>query len=203
MASVQQIVSKGIYRQPQIENFVAVKDYIFFLQGRQKYLLLRLNNDGDFQINTLSFTVTQLDAAGTVLGQLHLSCPDLHINPGQTFVFTQALAVHDHCTDFRVTFDSVISGSYTYRVCNGLVNTYFDQAQEPLTPTTGDLPISPRQVQPLGLRRKGLILLYGIAVCLGVLVLCLLLLRHNSQEALDALPHAADQWLALRNGRHL
>lgn len=121
MTFVRQYISKGFYQYPQISDFVSVKDYMFVRHNGKKCLMLRLVNDLGYTINTLAFTVVQMDAMGKVLDRTKLKHKNLNFAPGMTYVTSEALVVDEFCTDFRVIFTGARSESYKYTVRNGRI----------------------------------------------------------------------------------
>ena len=120
MAINNQIISKGIYSYPQPAGYVSVKQFIFLRVGEKKHLLVRFSNDLDVTIESVSFTVSQLDAEGALINKLHTRCKK-SIKSGESFAIDKALAVDEKCVDVKVTVDTAISGEYEYSDRNGII----------------------------------------------------------------------------------
>ena len=124
MAIAQQYIAKGLYQYSQISNLVSVKNYIFLRQNGKKCLLIRFSNDLDHIVDSMEFTVIQLDSAGKILEKTKVAYKNMRLMPGQNFSST-GIVVNEFCTDFKVIFQSVISERYKYVVRQGQVVIYY------------------------------------------------------------------------------
>lgn len=121
MSAEQQNITKCHYRYSQINNFVSVKDFMFVKENGINHLLIRFCNFSDFQVDSITFTIIQLDASGKTLDKLKfsLACEDLF--PGNIFTPSAGFKVHKDCCDCKVVFNKVISGNYVYRIKGGKI----------------------------------------------------------------------------------
>ena len=124
MAVAQQYIAKGIYQYSQISNLVSVKNYIFLRQNGKKCLLIRFSNDLDNAVDSMEFTVIQLDSSGKVLEKTKVAYKRMNLMPGRNFS-SEGIVVNEFCTDFKVVFQSVISDRYKYVVRQGQVIVYY------------------------------------------------------------------------------
>lgn len=107
------------YTRPCPEGLMAVRDFLFTEAEGGRCLLLRWVKEADFEVDSFTFELEQLDAAGGCLGVIAVTYQGMDIPPiapGETFVPERGIAVHRSCTDIRVRLTELISGSYMYRV---------------------------------------------------------------------------------------
>ncbi len=173
MSSAHQNITKGIYKHPQIENFISVKDYLFLRENGEKYLLIRYVNDGDFTVEGMDLTLFQLATDGTELDSRTVSYRNLKIKPGQTYTAKLGIAVDNLCTDFRVCFTHLTSGQYDYLVQGRQVTVQYREPQADVTvvPSGKGKAIAELNVHPIRQKKKGLSVLFGILVVLALLAL--------------------------------
>lgn len=172
MSLAQLNISKGVYRYPQIENFVCVKNFLISFHNDQKYLLIRFSNETDFIVHSMEFTLTQLDGNGTVLETTKISYRNLQFLPDSTYTTRRGIIVHDLCTDFKLQFSRLTSDEYVYQVKGRQVTVLYNQPEPPLVPHLVNVePIEEFHVQPLPLRRRKLSVLLGTAIVLLFLLL--------------------------------
>ena len=145
MISEQQYISKGIYQYSQIGNFISVKNYIFLRRNEKKCLLIRFSNDLNYAVNSMSYILVQMDAAGKTLAKTRMKHEALDFQPGSEYITTQFITVDEYCTDFKVVFSEVTSGKYRYRVRDKMVAVYYDKETEPIV----DIPSSRRKRRKL------------------------------------------------------
>ena len=145
----QQYLSKGFYQYAQIGNAVSVKNYIFMHENGKKCLLIRFSNDLEYTVDTMTFTVIQLDSVGKVITQTNVTYTELQFLPGSTYVAPIGLVVDDSCTDFKVVFSSVKSGRYEYLTRGGhLIVRYIRNAEEIVLNEPHSKPIVKNTVKP-------------------------------------------------------
>ena len=116
MSAEKRIITKCHYRYSQINNFIAVKDFMFVREKGANHLLIRFCNFSDFTINSLAFTIVELDAAGQMLRKLKVKKADLDILPGNTYAPDVGFKVSEDCCDCKIIFRRVKSGNYIYRI---------------------------------------------------------------------------------------
>ena len=125
MSYEQNMLSKGVYSNTQLRDFVSVKNYIFLRHDGKKCLLLRFSNDSEAAIDAMSYTVTQMDMKGTVLEKTRVSEQTHGFLPGNVHAAEKALVVREDCHDFRVSFHEARSGRYLYTVRNGRITVTY------------------------------------------------------------------------------
>ncbi len=130
MADVYHQTIKGIYQYPQMNDFISVRNYIFTWHKEKRCLLLRFINNFDQEINELEFTITQLDVHGKVIKSVPVKHKKLTIMPGALYTPGRAILVEDGCADFKISFDKVRSGEYTYRVVEQQLVAYYPHPEK-------------------------------------------------------------------------
>lgn len=190
MSSVYQDTTKGLYKYPQIEHFVSVKDYLFLRENGNKYLLIRYMNDADFIVNSMELTITQLDSSGSVLDGTTISYRNLLFKPGQTYTAKLGIAVDNRCTDFKIQFSRLISGDYSYLVQGRQITVLYNQAQpSPVPPAPEKKPFQELSIHPIQQKKKGLAILCGILVLILLMGLSALQLWNQSQDSESMPPY--------------
>ena len=119
MVANQQQISKGFYQYSQVSDFISVKNYIYLRQNGQKCLMLRFVNDTNFTVDSMKFSVIQLDSSGTVLGQIDIAYDEMKLKSGAMYSADKAIVVDEYCSDFKVVIVQVNSGKYVYHVRDG------------------------------------------------------------------------------------
>ena len=130
-------ISKGIYQHSQIGNFISVKNYIFIRKEEKKLLMLRFSNDFDYVVDSMTYFVLQLDHAGKILARTKITNGDLEFRPGSMYVTEQPICVDEYCSDFKVVFSEVTSGSYRYEVHSDMIAVHYIKAPEPIIDLSG------------------------------------------------------------------
>lgn len=130
MSSDNQSITKCHYRYSQINNFVSVKDFMFVKENGYNHLLIRFCNFSDYEINSITFTIIQLDASGKVLGDLKCRNDNVNILPGDTYAPDVGFIVSEDCCDCKIIIPSVESGKFIYRVRKNKILTYYRKPTE-------------------------------------------------------------------------
>ena len=94
-------VTKSAYRYLQYAGFVSVKEFVFARQDEKKYLLIRFANDTSFQINSMEYTIIQLDDKGVELKKTKQIKSGLLIEGGGEYTTPDGVVVEETCTDIR------------------------------------------------------------------------------------------------------
>ena len=168
MSSGQQYISKGFYNYSQLSGFVTVKNYIFIRQSGKKCLLLRFSNDLEYTVNSMAFTVIQMDAAGKVIENTKAKIEKLAFLPGSTLVSPKGIVVDENCTDFRVLFTDVHSDRYQYSVRNGQVAVQYIKNPPPIKEGARGEVLTCFSVKP---RRFGHVRLSVLAATVAVILI--------------------------------
>lgn len=116
MSAEKQSITKCHYRYSQINNFISVKDFMFVRENGTNHLLIRFVNLSDFTVNSLAFTVTELDASGKVLGKFKIKLDSLEILAGSTYAPPAGFKVHSDCCDCVINIRRAKSENYLYRI---------------------------------------------------------------------------------------
>lgn len=122
---------KGIYRYPQLPDFISVRNYIYTYQGGKRCLLLRFFNGSPYEINEFEYTVTQIDAGGNVIKRSEIKQSGVCVAPGGMHIPGRGLIVDDGCADFKLSFRSARSGDYNFRVFDDRVEAFYPAPEKP------------------------------------------------------------------------
>ena len=173
MTSQRQYISKGVYEYPQISDFVSVKEYIFIRHNDKKCLALRFFNELGYVVNTLEFSVVQMDASGKILETSKIKCKGLNFRPGTTYVDSSTLVVNEYCADFRVVFTEVVSERYKYTVRNGRVTVdYIKNSGKIIKNGRRSDPITEFSIKPKSFGKPRLAVLLAGVVAFLLVLLC-------------------------------
>ena len=122
----------SLYPHPQPAGLCALREYLLIERPAHaeegKLLLLRFAKECDFPVDSLSFTITMLDAMGNDLGSVPVTLRDSEIPPvetGQIFTPDVGIAVESGCVDIRIRLTELASGDYRYRVEGATVTTEY------------------------------------------------------------------------------
>ena len=126
----EQIISKGSYELPGVNNFISLSQYIFFRSMKKKYLLLRFSNEADFVVNGIEFELTQFDAYGKMIERKTVRSSTLSEKPGAVFALPDGFCVDEGCVDFKVSILAVYSGDYVYLVREGEISIEYKPTAE-------------------------------------------------------------------------
>ena len=127
MAAEYEIISKGVYRRTQIENFVLVGEYMFVRKAGRRYLALKFENALDYKIDGMSFTLLQLNSTGEVLERTQVAYPELEVKSKEEFSHNSMIRLRADCSDFEIVFDEVRSGELIYTVNGGRAVARYDR----------------------------------------------------------------------------
>ncbi|MBQ4141406.1 MAG: hypothetical protein IJD70_08720 [Clostridia bacterium] len=150
MPSPNQQILKGYYQYSQINNFVSVKNFMFVKDNKKNGLLIRFSNDSDFRVDSMSFTIVQLDSTGSTIGKNNVTLKSLDFMPGTNYSSNDPIIVGDNCSNFKLYFTEVRSGNYRYRIRHGKIITDYCKADPDTIETvninsSGDLSVKPRR----------------------------------------------------------
>ena len=185
MSSAQQYISKGDYAHSQIEQFVSVKNYMFVRNDDGKYLLLRFTNLADFIVNSMEFTILQLDSTGAVLETTKLHYDNLLFAPSRTYTPRQGIPVNEFCTDFKLQFSRVTSGDYVYRVQGKEITVLYEPKSQTETPADGERTIWSPSVRPLKHGKQALSVLCGICALILLIGLSVYQMYDRYRDAIE------------------
>lgn len=125
MADIYHQTVKGIYSYPQMNDFISVRNYMYIWQNGKKCLIFRFFNGFSEEINEIEYTVTQIDVNGSIIKQTDLVKKGISVKPGELYSPNSGLLVDEACVDFKLSFKSVRSGKYTYRVFDDMVEAFY------------------------------------------------------------------------------
>jgi len=114
MKMSEQVITKGEYQYPQLNEFVLLKHYIILKRGDKKFILFRFSNKADFVINGIKFEILQFDANGHKIGKNTVDIQTLSENPGAVFTLRDGFAIDSKCMDFKISIIDVYSKDYVY-----------------------------------------------------------------------------------------
>ena len=109
------IIAKGIYKHPQADGFISVKQFMFVQRDGVKHLILRYTNEMDANVETMKFLLTEMNADGEVIAQRRIEQTKLKADAGATFAPNEGIPISSECVDFKIKLLEATSGNYTYR----------------------------------------------------------------------------------------
>ncbi len=113
-----QVLSKGKYLDLQPNQPVTLSQYIFAIQDKAKYLLLRFKNERGEVLTGMKFAVKQLNAKGNEIETSIVECSQLKGGANSMFTLNKKIEVKRDCADFKVYLISANYGKYVYSVKN-------------------------------------------------------------------------------------
>lgn len=125
MSEIDKITVKGIYKYPQADGFVSVKQFMFVYREGVKHLILRCSNDTETVLRSVSFVLTELDRDGAVIRDRRLSYDDINAEAGAMFSSSKGIPLSDECVDFRIRFVRAKSDKYIYKVTGKRAYAYY------------------------------------------------------------------------------
>lgn len=108
------ITYKGLYLNPQTNEYVRVKQYMYAEDGDGRFLLLRFENVGRNVVRGLTVSVSQYDAAGKLLQTERYSTEGYKVGHKGKFAFRDKIPLDEYCADFKVEIISVNFGKFKY-----------------------------------------------------------------------------------------
>lgn len=140
---------KGIYGHPQVSGYFVVKQYMMIEKDDRHCLLLRFENQLKTTVQTVEFTVKQLDADGKSIGKIKIKYTDLSVKAGALYAPEQGIVLQDECVDFVIQMKYVISENVKYLYRKGLVTAHynprgFEDIKEESTPSKNKIAIKPK-----------------------------------------------------------
>lgn len=127
----------SLYPHAQPAGLCALREYLLVERVADtetvRLLFLRFLKECDFTVDSMTFTVTMLDAMGNELGTIPVTLWDSDIPPadmGQIFTPDVGIPVEGGCVDIRFSLTEVTSGDYLYRVEGTSVTTEY-RPEEP------------------------------------------------------------------------
>ena len=130
---------KSAYRYLQYAGYVSVKEFVIAEQEEKKYLLIRFANDTSFQINSLEYTVIQLNDKGEELRKTKQTKSELLFESEGEYTTTEGVIVDDSCADIKVEIENFVSGSIRYRFENGELEGEYLRSLPPIVEAKGKI----------------------------------------------------------------
>ena len=128
------IISKGRYSLPQVKDIVSVSQYFFVRDSEgSKRLLIRFKNDRSELCTGFTFKLFCLDSRGKTIEDQILDTGDISLKGNGSYTYSDAIAVSEKCTSFRVEMVSVSYGSYLYSNENEKVSVEYTDAKRKAT----------------------------------------------------------------------
>lgn len=173
MPSTKQHIAKGFYQYSQLNRFISVKDYIFSRVENKKCLLIRFSNDMDYPVDSMTFTVVELNGSGKKIAEKKITYEGIRIDAGATYVSERGIVVENDCRDFKIYFSCVRSGKYKYVVKNGEVSVLYDQNPPKVKKKSNSKKInSSFSVTPIGKNKQRLATLTSVLALILILATC-------------------------------
>lgn len=121
------VSSKGFYRHPQPDKYVALRQYLFLRSGGEKYLLLRFENNTESTVDGLEILVTEMNIDGKVIGTRRATSGKLSASPGAVFSVPKKIRISKDCVDFKIKVVKATSGSYVYSANSNYVRVHYEK----------------------------------------------------------------------------
>lgn len=122
------VLSKGKYLDPQPNQPTTLCQYIFAIQDKMKYLLLRFKNERTETLTGVKIAVRQLNAKGNEIETSIVECNNLHGAGNGMFTLNKKIAVQKECADFKVYLISASYGKYVYTMKNHATYLTYNEA---------------------------------------------------------------------------
>jgi hypothetical protein len=84
--------------------------------NNKKCLAQRFANEMGYTVNSIVFSLIELDDMGNVINKRRISYEGLSIKPGALYVPKKHIVLMNECVDYRIIFHKVTSGNYQYIV---------------------------------------------------------------------------------------
>ncbi len=120
------LLAKGVYDHFQVGGYFTVKEYIIVKQDGKRCLLLRFKNEMKTNVNTVEFTVKQLDSKNKQIHSATIKYDGLNIRSRAYYSAEQGIVLDDACENFIVQMRYVISDKVKYVFKKGLVTAHYD-----------------------------------------------------------------------------
>ena len=166
MSAEYDVISKGVYRHTQIDEFVRVGQYSFLRKDGRRYLALRFENRLATEIQSMSFTVLQRGSTGELLERTPVSYPELSVKGGEEFSHGSMIRVRPDCADFEIVWDEVRSGELIYTVSGGRAVARYDRI-DPALDNIDSAEAS--RVPPTPKRHKHLMRLFALIAVVAII----------------------------------
>lgn len=126
MAKNKSVIDKGAYAYYQAGAFVEVKNFIITEKDDGRYLLLQFENKSDINVDSIKFSLIQLDCSGEVISKEDHAFSELKMRGGKDYALKSGLKLRTECNSFRVYMIYAACGKYQYVFRNGQAIKYFD-----------------------------------------------------------------------------
>lgn len=166
MSAEYDVISKGVYRHTQIDEFVCVGQYSFLRKDGRRYLALRFENRLSTEIQSMSFTLLQRGSTGELLERTPVSYPELSVKGGEEFSHGSMIRVRPDCADFEIVWDEVRSGELIYTVSGGRAVARYDRI-DPALDNIDSAEAS--RVPPTPKRHKHLMRLFALIAIVAII----------------------------------
>lgn len=171
MENPKRYMKKGYYTHREPGVAISFTRYLVTEQDGHRYLLFQIENASELSFTAVSYSLTQLDADGTVLKHEHITADQLRLAPHGTYCLPQGLLLKPGCRDFRIQVLSAFSAPYRYTFHNGYTIAHYDLRDGGRRRASGHSSISVRRPFARSGRLHGMIAFLGL---LSVLLLCIL-----------------------------
>jgi hypothetical protein len=166
------ILAKGIYKHPQAEGFISVKQFMFVQRDGVKHLIVRYSNDMDANVESMKFLLTEMNADGDVIATRHIKQRDLKADAGATFAPNEGIPILSECVDFKIKMLEASSGVYTYRYKGNKACVYYTPKQPNVPkPPAGTHVFSVRKLKVPKSRLLAMASIFFISIFIAVSIL--------------------------------
>lgn len=123
------IISKGQYVHSQFNDLVSVKQFIITKEKKKRTLFLRLSNDREDTLTSVSLRVRQYNAKGEFIGAKKVSCRNLKVESFGLFSLNMPISLNAKCIEFRVDIVEASFGEYIYNVIDGDAHVRYEKQE--------------------------------------------------------------------------
>ena len=165
------VLARGMYRHDQRESFVSVREYMFIRKKDKKCLVLRFFNETEDTLDSIEYTLNQLDLDGQVIDTNVITHSNFRAAPGRLFTPKIALVLNDDCVDFRIEITKAMAGMYMYHLRGDSVVVDYgakDFLHTAHKKERSDYSVSPRKNYKPGRRTGWLIVLIALFCAFSV-----------------------------------
>lgn len=111
---MRKVIRKGKFPLSESNGLLSLFQFLFVEEDGQKFLLLKLSNDGDEEVTGVTLEITQKDNDGKTLSVRTDTYSVLNGRPRTRFVLDHRISIVNTCEDVAVRIVSARFGNYEY-----------------------------------------------------------------------------------------
>lgn len=158
------ILLKNNYLYNRENSLINILQYLIVEKEGKKYLLLQLNNNFKYSLNSFEMLVVQLDEKGNSICTSKFECKDINVRSGKTFIPEVFVELDEKCKDIKADLIEAKFNKYIYQ--NDRINRVIDKKKKPVSISNEKLIILKKKIKrPKFLLIPVLVLFLLAAVC--------------------------------------